>query len=157
MARIPEEDFAIEALDRWLSEASQRNVEGLDILGLFLWEDREGCWQPMIQLESDISHEVFVPYNSRLLLASMLAVPEPYRTKPEFTLHKTMIRHLWPEALIEPINPPAKQSLVSIARGFLRRPGCMTWRWLGSQIAENWLLTGPTSKVAHEVEARQSF
>ncbi len=156
VARIPSEDFALKALDGWLSEASRRFVEGLDILSLLLWEDREGCWQAMIQLESDISHEVFVPYNCRLLLANMLSVPEQYRKKPEFVLHWTMMRHLWPDVLSEPIDPPVKLSWLSIARGFLRKPGCKNWRWLGSQIAGKWHVTEPPSETAHALEAPKS-
>jgi hypothetical protein len=156
VAKMPEEDFALEAFDRWLSDVNQTKVEGFDPLTLFLWEDREGNWQAMTQLEGDISREIFVPYNCRLLLANMLSVPEPYRTKPAFLLHEKLILRLWPEVLSEPFNPPVKPSFVSIARGFLRRPGGMTWRWLGSQIAGNWLVTEPTSKVAHETETQQS-
>jgi hypothetical protein len=157
VAKMPEEDFALEAFDRWLSDVNETKVEGFDPLTLFLWEDREGNWQAMTQLEGDISREIFVPFNCRLLLVNMLSVPEPYRTKPDFVLHKKMMLHLWPELLSEPFNPPVKPSLMLIARGFLKRPGCMTWRWLGSQIAGNWLVPGPTSKVAYETEAQQSF
>ncbi len=157
VARIPKEEFALQALDRWLTDASHRSVEGLDLLNLFLWEDREGNWQAMTQLEFDISREVFVPYNCRSMLANMLSLPEEHRMRPEIVLHRKMMLHLWPEVLIEPINPFAKQSMVSIARGFLRRPGCMNWRWLGSQIATSWLGAGATSKGTQEVEAPPSL
>jgi len=139
VAKMPEEDFALETFDRWLLDVNQPKLEGFDPLTLFLWEDREGNWQAMTQLEGDISREIFVPFNCRLLLVNMLSVPEWDRSKPEFLLHKMMMRQLWSEVLSEPINPFAKRTMVSIARGFLRRPGCMNWRWLGSQIAAKWI------------------
>ena len=157
VAKMPEQDFALEAFDRWLSDVNETNVEGFDPLTLFLWEDREGNWQSMTQLEGDISREIFVPYDCRLLLANMLSVPEPYRTKPAYLLHEKMMLHLWPEVLSEPINPPVKPSLVSVARGFLKRPGCMTWRWLGSQLAGNWLPPGSAFGNPHQDEAERSF
>ena len=138
LARIPRHEFALNALSRWLEDAGSRSVRGLDILDQFLWEDREGNWQAMIQLEFDIGREVFVPYNCRSLLVNLLSVPEAERSEPAIALHTEMILRLWPEVLREPINPPAQPSLRAIARGFQRRPGCMTWGWLGSQMA-NWL------------------
>ena len=153
VAKMPEEDFALEALDRWLLDVNETSLLGFDPLTLFLWEDREANWQAMTQLEGDISREVFVPFNCRLLLANMLSVPEPYRVKPAFLLQREMMLQLWPEVLSEPINPHVEESMVLLARKFLRKPGCMNWRWLGSKIAEKWLVTGPTSQVAHETEA----
>jgi len=157
VAKMPEEGFALEAFDRWLRDVDEAKVENLDPLTLFLWEDREGNWQAMTQLEGDISREIFVPYNCRLLLANMLSVPESQRTKPTCALHHKLTVSLWPEVLSEPINPPVEPSLVSVARGFLRKPGCMNWRWLGSQIVRNWLPPEATSGAAHDVEAQRAL
>lgn len=156
LARIPAQDFALDALDRWLSSASEVRVAGLDPLSLFFWEDREGNWQAMTHVEFDVAREIFVPYNCRTLLANMLSIPESDRSKPEFRLHKKMMLQLWPEVLIEPINPPANRTVVSIARGFLRKPGCMNWRWLGSQVAAKWISPAESSKDNHEGETAHS-
>lgn len=126
-----EDEFALAAFDRWLSGTSRTNV---DVLDLFFWEDREGNWAAMTQSESDIVHEVFVPYNCRLFLVNMLSIPKSYRSQPAVAIVETLTRHLWPEVLSEPIDPPEQQTIVSIARQFLKRPGCMNWRWLWSQI-----------------------
>jgi hypothetical protein len=131
-------------------------VAGLDPLSLFFWEDREGNWQAMTHVEFDVAREIFVPYNCRTLLANMLSIPESDRSKPEFRLHKKMMLQLWPEVLIEPINPPANRTVVSIARGFLRTPGCMNWRWLGSQVAAKWISPAESSKDNHEGETAHS-
>ncbi|MCC6345946.1 MAG: hypothetical protein IT388_02025, partial [Nitrospirales bacterium] len=69
--------FALRALERWIRGAEERYDIGL--LDLFKWENREGNWQAMSQLEWDLVQEVFVPYNCRALLACMLSVDEEYR------------------------------------------------------------------------------
>jgi hypothetical protein len=138
LARMPCDAFALDALSRWLEEVEAHRVDGLDVLDLFLWEDREGSWQATSQLEFDIVRDSFVPYNCRALLVNLLSVPERDRIGPAYALHREMMIRLWPEVLKEPINPPLPPSLRAIARGFLRRPGCMNGGWLAAQIA-NWL------------------
>ncbi len=113
-----EDAFAVEALDRWLSEANNTN---LDILDLFFWEDREGNWQAMSQSEWDIAQEVLVPYNCRLFLTNMLSVDRGHRSRPSYAIHERLMLRLWPQVLSEPINPPAKPTVVSSAVGSLER------------------------------------
>jgi hypothetical protein len=149
-----EEEFALRALARWVSDVDHSDV---DILDLFWWEDREGSWQATSQLEFDIVREVVSPFNCRLFLTITLSLPGSYRGKPAYAFHMEMARRLWPEVLQEPINPPARPSLMSIARGFLKRPGCMNWRWLGSQIARNWLVTEPGPEDAPDAPAERSL
>jgi hypothetical protein len=125
------EEFAIRAFDGWLSGARQTHV---DVLDLFGWEDCESSWVGMTQAEMDIVQDVLVPYNCRQFLVNMLSAPEPSRAYPEFALHKSMILQLWPDVLREPVNPPIKPSVVSIARVFLRRPGGRNWKRLWREI-----------------------
>ena len=115
-----EDEFAIEAFDRWLSRVNQTNV---DVLDLFRWEDREGNWQAMSQCEWDIVYEVFVPYDCRLFLANMLSVPARFRAAPSYALQEQMILHLWPDLLSEAVNPPVTRNAMSGARKLLRRIG----------------------------------
>jgi len=105
-----EEKFAREAIDRWLSGVGETNV---DTLELFYWEDREGNWQAMSQLELDIAQEVFVPFNCRRFLINTLSVPQSDRAPPTYALHEKLTQHLWPEVLSEPFNPPEDPTLIT--------------------------------------------
>ena len=59
----------------------------------------------MSQLESDIAHDVFIPYNCRELLMALMSVDVKDRMTPRCHLYKKMCEHLWEEVLSEPINP----------------------------------------------------
>jgi hypothetical protein len=76
------DSFAIKNLEEWLSDASK--TYNINILHLFMWENREGNWQAMTQLEWDIVQEVFVPFNCRSLLTIILSLDEKYRMPPEY-------------------------------------------------------------------------
>jgi len=128
-------EFALEALDRW-SEGVDHS--GVDLLDLFYWENREGNWAAMSQSECDIAQEAFVPYNCRLFLANALSVPEPLRAAPSYILHENLTRHLKPEVLIEPINPPHRHTAISTVREFLRNPVPKDLDWLYSRTIGTW-------------------
>jgi hypothetical protein len=135
------EEFALRAFGRWLSDVPPMN---LDVLTLFCWEDHEGGWAAMSQLEWDIVQEEFVPYNSRQFLTNMLSVPELYRARtstarsPNVLWDMLMLR-LWPEVLCEPVNPAQHRTAASTARQFFRRPGCRNWGWVQSHlVAPHW-------------------
>jgi hypothetical protein len=98
------DSFAIKNLEEWLSDASK--TYNINILHLFMWENREGNWQAMTQLEWDIVQEVFVPFNCRSLLTIILSLDEKYRMPPEYSFRTALIAKLWPELLTKPINPP---------------------------------------------------
>jgi hypothetical protein len=128
-----EEPFALEAFDRWLAEVPETNI---DPLILFWWEDREGSWQAMSQLEWDIAQEVLVPFNCRRFLTNLLSVPGPDRMKPAYVAHRKLAGVLWPEVLREPINPPMRRTVISTAREYLLRPGRKDWKWLHARTVQ---------------------
>ena len=111
--------FVLKSLDDWISGAQDRHE--VDLLDLFFWENREGNWQAMSQLEWDIVQEVFVPYNCREFLVNMLSVEERFRRGPDCTGYRMMISKLWPEVLSEPINPHKKRSVLKRAKGYVKR------------------------------------
>jgi hypothetical protein len=133
-----QDEFAHRAFGRWLSGVSQTNI---DVLTLFCWEDHEGGWAAMSQLEWDLVQEEFVPCNCRRFLINMLSVPEMYRVRtstaraPNVLWEMLMLR-LWPEVLSEPVNPTRHRTIASTAREFLRRPGCLNWRWVQSHVVD---------------------
>ena len=98
--------FAIREFRCW-AEASIGHAEtyGYDLLDLFQQEQREGRWQAGDQLERDLDHETFVPFNSREYFSTLLGVPAEHRQTPPRRLHRAMVRAAWPEALRVPINP----------------------------------------------------
>lgn len=124
-ARMWGNEFAINHFRQWLLDADDaiRRCR-LGVLDLFYWEQRIGNWGSMSVAESDIAHEVFVPFNCRRVLANMLAVEEKYRLPPEHLFHKELIRKMWPEALAAPFNPIALTQLWrKIAKKVMRRYG----------------------------------
>jgi hypothetical protein len=104
LQRMDESDFAIRHFQEWLNGLGNRH--GVPVLDLFEWEQGHGNWLAMTQLEFDTAwREIFTPYNSRLLLETLLATDERFRRKPDYQLFRAAIERLWPEVMIEPINP----------------------------------------------------
>ena len=96
--------FAVKHFEKWLLEAKKvEEINNIDILDLFYWEQRMGNWQAMSQLEWDIVQEVFTPFNCRGLLTTLLSTKEKYRRPPDYKLFKKLIVYLWPQVLIKPI------------------------------------------------------
>lgn len=119
-------DFATRAFRTW-AEASVESVEayGYDAYDVAFWEQRSGRWQAGDQLERDLDHETFVPFNSREYFTTLLGVPAVYRQAPE-PLHREMIRVMWPETLSVRINPvPFKDRLRATARRVLVTTGTL--------------------------------
>jgi hypothetical protein len=96
--------FALRDLEIWLSGIRHRY--NINIYDLFQWEIKEGNWQAMSQLEFDIVQEVFAPFNCRALLIDMLSLEKSFRTPPEYRLHHELITKMWPDLLLEPMDPP---------------------------------------------------
>ena len=117
-------DFATRAFQTW-AEDSVEPVEayGYDAYDVAFWEQRSGRWQAGDQLERDLDHETFVPFNSREYFTTLLGVPAEHRRAPE-PLHRAMIRAMWPETLSVPINPlPLTGRLRAAARRVLIATG----------------------------------
>lgn len=100
---LPKEPFVLKEFERWLSGARGRSYN-VPLLDLFYWEQEAPRLHAMIEAECDIARESFAPLNCRSLLTTMLSVPERYRQEPTFDFFRALIRDLWPEALMEPIN-----------------------------------------------------
>jgi len=100
---LPKEPFVVKEFERWLSGARGRSCN-VPLLDLFYWEQEAPRLHAMIEAECDIARESFAPLNCRSLLTTMLSVPERYRQEPTFDFFRALIRDLWPEALMEPIN-----------------------------------------------------
>lgn len=106
--------FAEAAYGRWLEGLGERHM--VDPLDLLWWEDREGGWQAMSQLEWDLVAEAFVPFNCRAFLELMLGVPAAERIAPQYAMHRRLIEALWPQLLRERINPHKEKPQPALLR-----------------------------------------
>ena len=103
--------YVIDFNQKWL--LGLKEIYNFDIPELFLWEQGHGNWLAVCQLEFGmVWKEIFTPFNCRRLIINMLSVDERYRRPPKHKLHKQLILNLWPEVLLEPINPHYKKSLM---------------------------------------------
>ena len=114
MQNLGGNSFSAREFDKWLEKAKS-NIYNLDIMTLFMWEQRYGRWQSMSQTEWDIAVEIFDPCNCRALLMTLLSVPEKYRKGPEYVLFEELMKNMWPDVLCEPINPELKGTAAIIA------------------------------------------
>lgn len=109
--------FIEERIEEWYNDIKKpENNKGYNILDLFHWEVSTGSWQTQNQLEWDIVHDTFTPFNNRELLDTMLRIDPKYRSQPKnYLLYQKTINKLWPEALTEPVNPKSVKERVKVA------------------------------------------
>ncbi|WP_340107007.1 hypothetical protein [Rhodohalobacter sp. 8-1] len=100
-------NFIKEEVENWYQKSGKVFEEnGLNILDMFYWEHKMGSWQAQHQLEWDVIHESFTPFNNRKIIETMLGVDIELRIRPECTFFEEIITNLWPETLQLPVNPP---------------------------------------------------
>jgi 7-cyano-7-deazaguanine synthase in queuosine biosynthesis len=100
--------LAIKEFNKWLETAKGVCDEtGFDLLTLFHWEQKGGRWAMAAFAEYDIVHETFTPYNNRLFICHFAGINIRYRQDRRRDIILDQIMRIWPEVLIEPINPPA--------------------------------------------------
>ncbi|WP_282132735.1 hypothetical protein [Cellulophaga baltica] len=108
--------FIENRIEEWFDEIKEpKNNKGYNILDLFHWEVSTGSWQTQNQLEWDIVHDTFTPFNNRELLDIMLRIDTKHRSKPNnYNLYQKTMGKLWPEVLTEPINPMSKKEWIKV-------------------------------------------
>ncbi len=105
--------FVKKQIEIWFSEAINVAAHAdIDILDLFYWEHRMGSWQAQSQLEWDIVQEVYTPFNHRELIELMIGVDKKFRCSPKYVLYEMIIDALWPETMMQPVNPPSIKSRI---------------------------------------------
>lgn len=98
--------FIMDYNENWLKNVKDLCKDNnIDIFDLWYWEIFMGGWQAQGQLEWDIIHEEFTPYNYRPLMETMLGVPTKYRLHEKSLLYQKIINHNWPKLLYWPFNP----------------------------------------------------
>ena len=99
--------YVLRQSDKILAELLPVGEEfGINVLTLIFWEQNQGNRWVVGNSESDIAIEEIDPFDSHLLYEILLGVDEKYSKKNASILFKEMIRHMWPELLEWPINPP---------------------------------------------------
>lgn len=113
-------EYAVRAIDEWLTALG--DASGYDVLDMFYWEQRLGRWLAENCVEFDVAwKDILAPFNMRRLMVDLLASDEALRRPPQHELYRRLIESLWPEVLLEPINPVPKRSLPQRVMAILRR------------------------------------
>ena len=114
---IPITYWSEQKVDAWLQEA-KLFCEKYDynIIDLFYWEHRMGCWQAMCQNESDYYFETFTPFNNRKFIENMLCIDENKRIPRNYIAFMDLIKNLDKDCLKYPINPQYNQVGFQIKR-----------------------------------------
>ena len=112
--------LAIAEFQKWVDGAQHAcQAAKMNIMDLFFLEQRMGRWATAAFSEYDIAHETFNPYNNRHLHCLMLTVNERLRRDRQWKVPVKHIRYMWPEVMIEPINPPDR--ILDKIQQFIRR------------------------------------
>ena len=82
----------------------------VDPFSLFYWEAWLG-WEASQRSETDIATEEYTPFSCRRLMAMLLSVKPSYRNKYSCGLYKRLMEKMWPQVLLEPINPSIKRNI----------------------------------------------
>jgi hypothetical protein len=99
--------YAVRECKSWLERSRPvARQYGLNLMTLFWWEMLIGNWGSVGNSESDIAIEEFDPYDSHFLYEVFLSVDAKYRTLRDNVLFIQLIRHMWPQLLDVPVNPP---------------------------------------------------
>jgi hypothetical protein len=107
-------EYVNHAIDTWLENAIGYSEEyNISLLDLFYWEQQMGNWGSQYPLEQDIAIEEFCPWYNKNVLLSIMRLDPKVRSFFKSRFHHNLIKHLWPEALSEPINPVGVVGYVS--------------------------------------------
>lgn len=109
--------LALCEFDKWL-EGAKNACESAKINLLVLFDlELRSRWIAAAISEYDITYETFNPYNNRHLFCLELSVNERHRKGRRLDFHMKQIKNMWPEVLMEPINP--KKRLLGKIRDFI--------------------------------------
>lgn len=113
--------YVKDEIEKWRKGLLSQGVREVNVLDMLYWEQRLGNWGAQFSAEQDIANEEVSPFNCRLLIETLLAAPRYLRAAPEYTLYRTLIQSMWPEALSIPINPAPRSHVVKLNTDFLSK------------------------------------
>ena len=122
--------FVVNYYQEWYEASRDRCIQSnISAESLFFWEERMANWGTQLQLDKDIAQEEIIPFNSMLLIENMLKVPLNLRQKPDYILHREIIRKLWPEALQEPFNSNFTKTVLKMTKSLgIMKPAKAVYR-----------------------------
>lgn len=126
LSKLGVHPFTEHYFSEWLKDAGVAETFGYKLLDLFYWENRNANWQAMSQLEFDLAHDEFTPFNHRDLLATMLGVDYRQRCMPKNTFQRELVRCSWPDLDEFPYNPTSRVLKKPLYEGPWMTPA----RWL---------------------------
>lgn len=94
--KFHEVPWVIESLD-WFFKTNgftKDNLLNFDPYDMFYWEHRNSKWQNILCVEAEMACDVFIPYNNRRLLTTMMSLH--YEDRKEAKLHFAVIEALQP-------------------------------------------------------------
>lgn len=101
-ARKSTDPRAVDAFEEFIEVTEFKKVSGIDLLDMFYWEHRMGCWMVPIVNESDIAHDTHIVVNSRQTLEHFLGVDVDSRDSG--AVLDQIILDEWPELYEIPVN-----------------------------------------------------
>ena len=84
----------IQLFEEFYQTVQMDNIYNYDPYDILYWEYRMGTWHALLILESDPSHETFIPFNARIILEQFLSVST--QTKKKYYIFKEIIDNAWP-------------------------------------------------------------
>jgi len=126
LSKLGVHPFTERNFSEWLDDAAVVETYGYKLLDFFYWENRNANWQAMSQLEFDLAHDEFTPFNHRELLATMLGVDYQQRCMPKNEFQRELVRCNWPEMDAFPYNPTSRV----LKKPFYEGPWMVPARWL---------------------------
>ncbi|WP_413378288.1 hypothetical protein [Alkalihalobacillus sp. 1P02AB] len=80
--------------NEYSSHVNMKEIYNYDPYDILYWEYRMGIWHSQLLLESDVSHDTFIPFNSRHILKLFLSVSENH--KKNYSVFKEITSSNWP-------------------------------------------------------------
>ncbi len=109
--------YVINEYDKWIENSADCFLaHRVRLTDMFYWEERMTNWGTVYQVNKDIAQEEFWPFNSRYLMELLLGTEHACRDEHIGTLHKEIIKYLWPETLKFPVNPHLSAKVASILK-----------------------------------------
>ena len=112
---------AFEYLEEYFQSWLEENREYLQKLGYSFmdfahWEQDITNFAGQGLCYHNLVLPAFTPFNSRMLLNTMLSVNAKYRDQHYNELYVEIIKEMWPDLLAYPINPGRKAKLIALAK-----------------------------------------
>lgn len=107
----------------WKEKLEGEMGDGYHILDLLYWEQRLGGWGAQFPAEQDVIVEELSPFNCRLLIETLLSSPRAERAAPHYPLFRDLIKKMWGDTLVFPINPRVGTSFPGFLKSLTRLSG----------------------------------